>query len=125
MILVVDDNTDAGAALAHLLERVGLDGVCADGGPRALASMANVRPDAVVLDFHMPGMDGIEVLREIRARPGLADVPVLIYSAYPDADAIRSARALGAADWLVKGCDGWGDVVRGIADALRTADAAC
>ncbi|HYE20769.1 MAG TPA: response regulator [Tepidisphaeraceae bacterium] len=124
MILVVDDNADTAEALAKLLANVGPSATCAVDGPGALSIMATVRPEAVVLDSHMPGMSGVEVLREMRSRSTLADVPVVMYSAYPDADAIRAARDLGAADWLVKGCDEWGDVLQAIADALKGATTA-
>ena len=71
-VLVVDDNVDAADALASLLERDGHEVRRAHDGPAALAAAAAFRPDVVVLDIGLPGMDGYEVARRLRrqARPG-------------------------------------------------------
>ena len=69
-VLVVDDNRDAAASLAVMLE---LDQHCthlAHSGPEAIKAVASFRPDVVLLDLGLPGLDGFEVARRIRARPG-------------------------------------------------------
>jgi PAS domain S-box-containing protein len=66
-VLVVDDNRDAADSLCILLASLGVDAHCAYAGEEALRRLPQLRPDAVVLDIGMPGMDGNEVARAIRA----------------------------------------------------------
>src|SRR4051794_1468658 len=56
---------------------------------------------------NMPDLDGLEVLRRLKEREPLKRVPVLFYSASSDETLIERARALGAADWVIKGVTGW------------------
>jgi PAS domain S-box-containing protein len=73
-ILVVDDNVDAADSLAVLLRLEGHEVRVAHDGPAALAAAQAEPPDVVILDLGMPGMDGFEVARRLRALPGLRDV---------------------------------------------------
>lgn len=106
-VLVVDDNGDhrflTRRALAALAPRV--DVVLAEDGPAALRSVADARPDVVLLDVKMPGMDGFEVLRRLRAGAGTRDVPVVLFtSSDSEADRERGA-ALGASGFVTKPLD--------------------
>jgi CheY-like chemotaxis protein len=67
-ILVVDDNHDSAATLAALLRAIGHTVVEAYDGRAATALAAEFEPDLVLLDLQMPGMDGFDVIRELRAR---------------------------------------------------------
>jgi CheY-like chemotaxis protein len=73
-ILAVDDNVDAAESLAVLLRLEGHEVRTAHDGPAALAAVQADRPDVVILDLGMPGMDGFEVARRVRALPGAEDV---------------------------------------------------
>lgn len=66
-VLVVDDRSDGADALAGLLRLDGHDAEAAYGGPQALESAHRRRPDVVLLDLAMPGMDGFEVARHLRS----------------------------------------------------------
>ena len=68
-ILIVDDNRDGGESLAMLLRVLGADVALAHSGRAALECVDTFKPDVVLLDIGMPGMDGYEVARRIRANP--------------------------------------------------------
>ena len=68
-VLVVDDNEDAANSLAMLLDAEGIEHRVVHDGPSALAAADAFRPDVVLLDIGMPGMDGYEVARRLRAQP--------------------------------------------------------
>ena len=76
-VLVVDDNVDAAEGLALLLELEGHRVARANGGEDALAAARAFRPDAVVLDIGMPGMDGYEVARRLRAEAGMGKLTLV------------------------------------------------
>lgn len=76
--LVVDDNVDAAGTLATLLEMLGHTVSVANTGEQALATIARFDPHIVVLDIGMPGLDGYEVARRVRARSDLRRRPLLI-----------------------------------------------
>jgi CheY-like chemotaxis protein len=77
-VLVVDDNQDAAATLAELLDMSGYQVAVANDGKSALEAAKRHQPDAVLLDIGLPDIDGYEVCRRIRADAGLARQPVLI-----------------------------------------------
>lgn len=101
-ILVVDDN-DANRALARAtLEDEGFTVVLATNGAEALEAFERSRPDCVVLDVRMPGMDGFEACRRLRAMPGGPETPILFFTALRDVDTFDEARAAGGDDFLTK-----------------------
>ncbi|OCC16270.1 Response regulator receiver [Dissulfuribacter thermophilus] len=81
-ILVVDDEESIHLLYREELEDEGYEVISAMDGEEALALFDEICPDLVILDINMPGMDGIEVLRQMKQkRP---DVPVILSSAYPE-----------------------------------------
>ncbi len=103
-ILVVDDEIKAQGLLRSLLEAEGYRVVCAGNGPEALAAAA-CRPDVVLLDLMMPGMDGYEVCARLRAAPALAAVPIIMLTALDDRAAKLRGLQAGADDFLGKPFD--------------------
>ena len=104
-VLVVDDNRDAADSLAVLVRIDGHDVRVAYDGPAALAAAEGFRPDVVLLDLGMPGMDGYEVCRRLRRSPELAGVRVIAVTGWgQDSDRRRSAEA-GFDHHLVKPAD--------------------
>ena len=101
-ILVVDDNEQNRALAEATLEDEGYEVVLADSGPNALAAFEASRPDCVLLDVRMPGMDGFEVCARMRASPEGEDVPILFLTALRDVDTFDSAQAAGGDDFLTK-----------------------
>ena len=93
-IMIVDDNRDAAETLSMLLSELGATVFVAFSGPEALASLDDVKPDAMLLDIGMPGMDGYEVSRHIRASPQHRDMLLIALTGWgQDVDRERSKRA--------------------------------
>ena len=101
-VLVADDDADILRFMEINLRLEGFEVVTARDGPDALAKAVTVRPDLVVLDVLMPGIDGYTVCARIRADASLAAVPVIIVTAnYASVD-VEAARQAGANDFLIK-----------------------
>ena len=83
-VLVVDDDPAVRSLVRDVLEPEGYDVALAADGPSCLAAVRAARPDCVVLDVMMPGMDGHEVLRAIRQEDGGPDLPVVMLTAAAD-----------------------------------------
>ena len=101
-ILVVDDHDDTRDAVALVLRRLEYDVACESGGGAATAYLARHVPDLVLLDVSMPGVDGLQVLRTLRADPRTARLPVVVFTAYDDDGMRRAAADAGATDYWVK-----------------------
>ena len=99
-ILIVDDDPAIRDALWEALTDLGLTPAAAGDGTAALTWLEQHRADAVLLDLRMPGLDGLEVLRRIRALP--KPPPVVILTAVPTTSNTIEAMRLGAADHLAK-----------------------
>ena len=101
-ILVVDDNRDAVDALAMMLKLGGNDVEIAYEGTTALGMAQSFVPDAVVLDIGLPGMDGYEVARRLRARPETAGALIVAVTGYGQKEDRERSRAAGFDHHLVK-----------------------
>jgi adenylate cyclase len=101
-VLVVDDHADNNEIVCKVLKRMGHRTVAAPTGEAALAILATEIPDLIILDAMMPGMNGAEVLRLIRANEATAMVPVIMHSAVADPEFHQNAVEKGANDFLVK-----------------------
>jgi len=101
-VLIVDDDTGSGRLLAVLVRQLGHAATHVESGGKALEYMGSHRPDLVILDVMMPGMDGLEVLRRMRQDPNTQQVPVVMFSALADPQLRRTVREQGANDYWVK-----------------------
>lgn len=104
-ILVVDDNADAAELLAMALEMDGHEVSTAHSGAAALDAIAAYRPDAVLLDIGMPGMDGYEVARRLRQEPALCQVTLVALTGYGQDEDRERTRSAGFDYHLVKPVD--------------------
>src|SRR4051812_31759217 len=101
-ILVVDDEFEARTLLSKILTAEDIAVRVADGGELALASLAVNRPELILIDLRMPGMDGLEVCRRLKQRADSRDIPVMFLSASGDlADRLEGFQ-LGAVDFISK-----------------------
>ena len=101
-IMVVDDEVGALTLIGIMLERGGFEVLKAGDAYAALDLLATETPDMIILDVMMPGMDGIELCRQIRGAQPTQNTPVLILSARGDAEAVQQGMAAGADDYLSK-----------------------
>jgi DNA-binding response OmpR family regulator len=97
VILVVDDDAPILLLMRNLLREFGFEPVAAGSGAQAIEEARRRTPDLILLDRNMPGMNGDEVLRELRGSHGLTEVPILILSGEPmEPDEIQRLGATGA-----------------------------
>ena len=101
-ILVVDDNADAALTLVELLRVLGYQAESAHDGERALRQLDIFRPQLALLDISLPGMDGYELARQVRARPDGAALRLVALTGYGQEDDRARARAAGFDEHLVK-----------------------
>ncbi len=104
-VLVVDDNGMNRDLLCRRLEREGYRPVPCPGGAEALAALEGQPIDLVLLDVVMPGTDGYEVLRRIKASEKLRDLPVIMISALDELSSVVRCIEMGAEDYLPKPFD--------------------
>jgi len=100
--LVVDDSRSARVVLTRMLERYGILVDSADSAEAALDYLKDRRPDVIFMDHLMPGMDGLQAVREIKANPGLAAIPIMMYTSQEGEIYSGQARASGAVGVLPK-----------------------
>jgi len=118
-VFVVDDDVEACRPLVRMLQFVGHTPVFVPDGRAALAMLDEVRPDVLLLDVMMPGMDGLEVLRRVRSIPAYEDLPVIMYSALSDQATMDTAMERGAQGYLVKSKASFDDIQSSINANLK------
>ena len=101
-LLLVEDNRDSAATLASLLEIAGHEVRVIHDGRHALPISLDYRPQAVVMDIGVPGLNGYEVARQFRASLELARIPLIALTGYGDDSARQEARDAGFDHYLVK-----------------------
>ncbi|MBS0226176.1 MAG: response regulator [Proteobacteria bacterium] len=101
-LLIVDDSGTVLSVLGRMLKQAGVQVTTAASGEDAMASIHAHRPDAILLDIVMPGMDGFSVLRTLRRDPGTRDIPVIMMSGNEQATEQYYAQRIGADAFLRK-----------------------
>ncbi len=104
-ILVVDDEPTWIKVLRYFLESRGYDVQSVGSATEALSTLRTYHPDLILTDVRMPEMNGFDLLAHIRTMPDMSKTPVVFFSAIDDYDARKTARDLGAADYIVKPFD--------------------
>lgn len=118
-VLIVDHQPNLLTCLRYLLERTGLAVDAAETGRQALDMAAGVKPEVVLLETHLPDMDGYAVYQQLREQLG-NDVPILVVTARSREVERDKALALGADGYFAKPFDA-SAVVRRIQSLIRTA----
>jgi DNA-binding response OmpR family regulator len=101
-VLLVEDTDSLRELFARMLRHRGFEVCEAADGSAALECLATFTPDLVLTDLMMPQLDGVGLMRRLRAMPGLGAVPVVVMTAMSSEEAEREARRAGASDFLHK-----------------------
>lgn len=104
-IVIIDDNANDLQVTKRFLERRGYDAVPALSGEEGLRLARQVLPDAFVIDYRMPVMDGFEVTRQVKADPELHTIPVLMLTGSDSSQHMVEGLTTGADDFVTKGSD--------------------
>jgi DNA-binding response OmpR family regulator len=98
-VLVIDDDPTITQIYHDILTTEGFEVFLANSGPTGLEAAQKLKPDVIVLDLMMPGMNGWEVCRQIRT---FSQAPILMITAVVDPDGVMRALEAGADDYLIK-----------------------
>ncbi|NND03672.1 MAG: response regulator [Acidimicrobiia bacterium] len=101
-VLVIEDSASVRRLIEVCLRVLDVELSAAEDGLRGLELAKEAKPDAIVLDIGLPGMDGWEVLRTLRSDPNTADIKVLILTAHAQPEVAEQAVAGGADDFMTK-----------------------
>lgn len=104
-ILIVDDEPDLVSTVEYRLKFAHCDVVTASNGQEGLERAAAEKPDLILLDTNMPGMDGHEMLDHLRADPALRHIPVIMLTARCEPQDVAAAAARGISDYVTKPFD--------------------
>lgn len=102
IVLVIDDSPDTLSFLTEAIERSGATVLVAVGGDLALALVDEITPDVILLDAVMPGLDGFETCRRLKAKPHLAGVPVIFMTGLSETEHIVKGLSAGGIDYVTK-----------------------
>jgi two-component system phosphate regulon response regulator PhoB len=101
-ILIIEDDEDIRELLVYNLEKNGYEAEAVESGETGLASAISHKPDLILLDLMLPGVDGLSVCRQLKAGKETHDVPIIIISAKGEETDIITGLELGADDYLAK-----------------------
>lgn len=119
-ILVVDDEVDFSELMKLRLEANDYDVIVLNNGEEAVERVKKDKPDAVLLDIMMPGIDGITVLKEIRSLD--AKLPVFMITAFSNEERIKQAGKLNASGFIVKSRQDISEEIKNITNAIEIAN---
>ena len=106
-VLCVDDSSTVLLSLSAILTKAGYGAEKALSGDEALGKLkGSLKPDLIITDLNMPGMNGIEFIKQVRLLPHLRFVPILFLTTESQQAKRAEAKAAGASGWLVKPVNG-------------------
>lgn len=121
LVLVIEDDPFYSNIYKMKLEKEGIYAEVAMDGDAGIAIARKEKPALILTDLIMPGKDGFEILRELKADPNLKDVPVIVLSNLSQEEDMRRAKELGAVEYLVKANISIQDVVEKVKGNLSAA----
>ena len=120
-VILIEDDVAIAELIAYILEDRGMVVHCADNASRGLALANEFRPDLIVTDLHMPGLNGIDVLMATRREERLRGTPVMIITGDLRPEMRHDCMALGARTYLTKPFDG-DQLLRYVWDTLSSTE---
>lgn len=118
-LLVVEDEKALGIALKEKFEREGFDVFIEVNGGKALTRALELKPNVILLDVLLPGMDGLTLLKRLRQDPWGNTVPVIILSNVSDDEKLKESVQLHAANYMVKSNWTINDIVEQVRQCLK------
>ena len=104
-VMTVDDSRTIREMVAFTLRRAGFEVAEAEDGCKALLALKTTPVDVIITDLNMPNMDGVTLIRALRADPKWRTIPILMLTTESDDRKKTEGRAAGATGWLVKPFD--------------------
>ncbi len=101
-VLTVDDSKTMRDMVSFTLKGAGFEVVEAEDGVKALSVLERTNVDLVITDINMPNMDGVTLVKQLRAKPSHKSTPILILTTEGGEDKKAAGRAAGATGWIVK-----------------------
>ncbi len=102
VILTVDDSASVRQMVSFTLKNEGYDIVEAVDGVDAMEKLEETPPNMVLTDLNMPNMDGIELIKNIRANPNFKFIPIILLTTESQAEKKKAGKEAGATGWIVK-----------------------
>ena len=118
-ILIIEDDKFLRELIAQKLLKEDYDIAEAVDGEKGIKAVKEEKPDLVLLDLILPGIDGFEVLAQMKKDPILAEIPVIILSNLGQKDDIERGLKMGAVDYLIKAHFTPGEIIEKIKAVLR------
>ena len=104
-ILFIEDEEELLATVGNLLRDKNYHVACVKSGEEAMSFLKENKPDLLLIDLKLPGMDGFDIMKEVQARESIAKIPMVVLTAYNDLNAMMYAKKSGAADYITKPFD--------------------
>ncbi|NJN97903.1 MAG: response regulator [Anaerolineales bacterium] len=101
-ILYVEDDKTLQFSLSQMLEILGYEVVCADNGRQGVEKAESWLPDIILMDMRMPVMTGDQAIQVLRSKPGTAQIPIFVLSAFTDSKTRDMCRQIGANKFITK-----------------------
>lgn len=104
-VLYVEDDHDIRGPISEILAILGYQVMCADNGKQGVEAAESWKPDIILMDLHMPVMDGLEAIRILRSEPATSAIPIFVLTAYGDAKNRKLCKEAGIEKFFVKPID--------------------
>jgi len=102
VIMTADDSASIRQMVSFTLSQAGYDVLAAVDGKDALGQLSGAQVNMLITDLNMPNMDGIELIRQVRANPAFKFMPIIMLTTESQAAKKQEAKAAGATGWIVK-----------------------
>ncbi|OGZ63694.1 MAG: hypothetical protein A3A98_00135 [Candidatus Staskawiczbacteria bacterium RIFCSPLOWO2_01_FULL_40_39] len=117
-ILWVEDDTFLMDIIAKKLSQIGAILIYATEGSQALSIAAEKKPDIIILDILLPGLDGLEILSKLKFSPHTKDIPVIMFSNSDEESQVKESEKLGASGFFIKASVTLDDIIEKISEVL-------